>query len=328
MNSKITRLPFFVASRQRCNSSQRNQHRDFADEQPEKTAWKVGKRGSVVVYAFPVIQEVGKPSKLVYYTHPSLHSFSDDSRDIPDSLWHKLTVKYPTKLADGWEREFGQAKQDSWKHKLYKLGVSWTTENARIPYSETFLKSLELDPPPPRMPIEHVQVRIHSTFAHPDLAKRLSDAATARVAHHKTRFYLSVALLPISSLAGILPGPNVFLLYNGWRAWSHWKCLENVRALQTLIVSDSLEYVSDARLEPLIPSESLGLNPNQQTAQETCDEGDSVEGDSGKCGIAGAENGVKVMSEESIHQASHILGLDASLIHHLHKAKTQLLASK
>jgi hypothetical protein len=270
--------------------------------------WKEGKRGSVIVYAFPIVK--GREEKIAYYTNSHLHTFSETTIPVPDTWWHKFTVTYPRKLADGWEREFGQAKQ-GWKQKLYKLGIAWTTENKRIPYSETFLKSLELAPPPPRIPVEHIDVHIYSTSTHPNLAQQIADAAVARLNHHKSRFYMSVALLPVSSLAGILPGPNVFLLYNGWRAWSHWKCLENVQALQKVISSGGLQVTNDARMSVLLPSEPISINSltNQMTIHADSPTQDTV------------------ISEESIQLASKVLDLDGGVVHYLHKAKAQLTSS-
>lgn len=46
--------------------------------------------------------------------------------------------------------------------------------------------------------------------------------------------HLSTACLPVSLLAGILPGPNVFLVYNGYRVHSHWKAARGGRHLQEL----------------------------------------------------------------------------------------------
>ena len=49
---------------------------------------------------------------------------------------------------------------------------------------------------------------------------------------HQKWMYLNMSILPFTALLGILPGPNVFVLYNGFRLYSHYKAYHGAMSIE------------------------------------------------------------------------------------------------
>ncbi|KAL2642504.1 hypothetical protein R1flu_010091 [Riccia fluitans] len=79
---------------------------------------------------------------------------------------------------------------------------------------------------------------------------------------HRRYMYGSVALLPFSVLMGILPLPNVFLAWNLFRAYSHWRALQGSKRLCYLITEPSAR--SDGT-----EAEKQGDKTNNSTSNRT-----------------------------------------------------------
>ena len=50
--------------------------------------------------------------------------------------------------------------------------------------------------------------------------------------YHKKWFYLNISILPFTALMSLLPGPNIFVLYNGFRSYSHYKAYHGAIGIQ------------------------------------------------------------------------------------------------
>jgi Mitochondrial K+-H+ exchange-related len=64
-----------------------------------------------------------------------------------------------------------------------------------------------------------------------DARHQLLSIAQVCYTSHRRNMYLSALCIPLSMSAGILPGPNVFLIYNLLRLWLNWKCMHGAQAL-------------------------------------------------------------------------------------------------
>ncbi|MFQ3582913.1 MAG: hypothetical protein SNJ67_02280 [Chloracidobacterium sp.] len=69
----------------------------------------------------------------------------------------------------------------------------------------------------------------------------------ARVGVHERGFWLNIGLLPITLLLGLLPGPNVFIAWNGLRLYVHWQARRGGR--RGLLTVKTVAR-GDARLHP------------------------------------------------------------------------------
>eukprot|EP01083_Nonionella_stella_P076618 208873_1 len=133
-------------------------------------------------------------------------------------------------LHDFWVEceEKSESHPESWKGRLYQY-----SENAlqRIDGYESFFGAV---------PYKHMNENasyslsyiIPNGFNADDATNHLQNLCKERVKYHRQWFYLNVSLLPFTALLGLLPGPNVFIMYNGYRCYAHYKAFHGALAIQ------------------------------------------------------------------------------------------------
>eukprot|EP00850_Spirogloea_muscicola_P009570 SM000054S18056 [mRNA] locus=s54:82566:84857:+ [translate_table: standard] len=120
---------------------------------------------------------------------------------------------------------------------------------SRIPAAELFLRSL-----PPDAAAVHV---VYPASLDPRLVRRrLRHLAVSGEKRHRKLYYGAAALLPFTSLLGILPTPNVVFFWNIFRTYAHRQALKSSERLLKLATIPPAPQVvpaadADAELEPV-----------------------------------------------------------------------------
>ncbi|KAJ6706179.1 K+-H+ EXCHANGE-LIKE PROTEIN [Salix purpurea] len=118
-----------------------------------------------------------------------------------------------------------KAPEGTFKNKLHGLGLMLLS---RIKPSEIFLKSISKE-------VTRVEITYPSSLNGRLVRRRLRHIATRGASIHRTCFYASVTLLPLSSALAVLPLPNIPFFWLLFRSYSNW------RALKVLQPSKELE---------------------------------------------------------------------------------------
>ncbi|KAF5466265.1 hypothetical protein F2P56_016206 [Juglans regia] len=121
-----------------------------------------------------------------------------------------------------------KAPQGTIKNKIHGLGLRLL---ARVKPSEIFFKSITKD-------VANVEVTYPLSLNARLVRRRLRHIAVRGTIIHKTYFYGSVALLPLTTVFTVLPLPNIPFFWVLFRTYSHWRALQGSEKLLQL-VSDS-----------------------------------------------------------------------------------------
>lgn len=99
---------------------------------------------------------------------------------------------------------------------------------ARVPSEETFLRDIAagLDAVP-----QPLQVHYPDSVGLDAMRAQLHALADVGASYHRRWLIASAAALPFTFALTVIPGPNVFLYYNVYRTFSHWRALSGARAL-------------------------------------------------------------------------------------------------
>ncbi|KAL3695809.1 hypothetical protein R1sor_009885 [Riccia sorocarpa] len=124
---------------------------------------------------------------------------------------------------------WGATPEGSIRNRVHSIGQRLL---ARLGPTESLLKSIHKDTG--LVEIVYPQ-RINSRL----VRRRVRHLAMSGEVVHRRYFYGSVAFLPFSVVLGILPLPNVFLAWNLFRAYSHWRALQGSRRLSYLVTEPS-----------------------------------------------------------------------------------------
>jgi hypothetical protein len=84
-----------------------------------------------------------------------------------------------------------------------------------------------------------------------DINNQLKAMVTRRTPYHKRYLFMSVILIPFTASLSVLPGPNVFLLYNVVRVVDHYKAYRGCQTLNTLIQNKEITGIPDPKLDSL-----------------------------------------------------------------------------
>lgn len=146
--------------------------------------------------------------------------------------------------------ELATKPPDTWKFRLHAMGTQLLD---RIPVQESFLRSIppssQFSAPAGQRARDVVQWDVLYPAGNRVEARRELNAAAASESHHKRWFAINLVLLPVTSLAGILPGPNVFFYWNAFRTLAHyqsWRGAEHLGLLLSRVRADSWRVVHDA----------------------------------------------------------------------------------
>ena len=64
-----------------------------------------------------------------------------------------------------------------------------------------------------------------------DAINHLNSIPVERRKYHQKWLYLNLLLLPFTAILGIVPGPNVFVMYNGFRCYAHYRAYHGALAV-------------------------------------------------------------------------------------------------
>ncbi|KAJ3192019.1 hypothetical protein HK101_007172 [Irineochytrium annulatum] len=118
----------------------------------------------------------------------------------------------------------GDLKEGTLGKRLHSFGTGILD---RIPAEEYFLREIGWDVP------QRIRARLHhpAELSETTVVNYLTALANRRLPYHYKWTVLSVLCLPFSAAMTILPGPNVFLLYNAVRLRDHfcaWRGSQNL----------------------------------------------------------------------------------------------------
>ncbi|KNE68307.1 hypothetical protein AMAG_12974 [Allomyces macrogynus ATCC 38327] len=139
----------------------------------------------------------------------------------------KLVHEWPAAVHTQWT-QLGAPTAPAWQQSVHSRG---TAVLARLPWEETLAKHLDH---PDALVLYH-PARVESRSAERQLVGLLRERL---VFHQRWRKYTACGL-PASVAAGIFPGPNLPLLYNAFRVYSHHVATEHLTATLALLSSKS-----------------------------------------------------------------------------------------
>eukprot|EP01084_Bolivina_argentea_P061421 112244_1 len=90
---------------------------------------------------------------------------------------------------------------------------------------------------------------IPNSFDKTDAINHLKAISKRRKKYHQKWLYLNVCLLPFTALLGLLPGPNIFILYNGFRCFGHYRAYHGAIAIDQN--KNEFDIVEDDHLEEI-----------------------------------------------------------------------------
>eukprot|EP01087_Luapelamoeba_hula_P003862 TRINITY_DN1373_c2_g1_i1.p1 TRINITY_DN1373_c2_g1~~TRINITY_DN1373_c2_g1_i1.p1 ORF type:complete len:332 (-),score=68.85 TRINITY_DN1373_c2_g1_i1:45-1040(-) len=186
-------------------------------------------------YAY-VIQNALHDSTTAHNVHSHQHHHHHDTtahnnKPYKDRMRDKA-MYWTTRATDKVQEEYtkwGEATPTSWIGRA-KLFVHGTCQKLldKVEPEETFLKSVDTH-------VRHVDLLYPSSLSLLSVQAHFHDLFQTRTKFHDKWMWMSIACVPFSLLAGILPGPNVFLLYNAYRIHSHWKASKASSHLRHLL---------------------------------------------------------------------------------------------
>ncbi|KAJ3210672.1 hypothetical protein HDU67_005126 [Dinochytrium kinnereticum] len=139
----------------------------------------------------------------------------------------------------------GEKPEGSWQRKLHGFGNAVLDG---IDAEEYFLKDV---PSILIKPTVEASITVHHpTHIPSDQAlSHLQYVSHHRINYHRRWLLISTLSLPFSAAATLLPGPNVFLLYNVVRLNDHYRALRGGQALERYIKSGRIVAEPDVRLD-------------------------------------------------------------------------------
>ncbi|KAI9168274.1 hypothetical protein H9P43_007646 [Blastocladiella emersonii ATCC 22665] len=153
----------------------------------------------------------------------------------------RLTHDWPARVSAEWD-ELAHPDAAGWKRSVHRRGSQLLE---RLEWEELVAK--RWDAP------THVHL-YHPASVEPATAERqLATFVRHRLAWHLRYRKYSAALLPATALLGILPGPNLPLVYNGFRAYSHHMATTNLQTMLAILKDRGAAATDVADLDPTLP---------------------------------------------------------------------------
>ncbi|HQR39578.1 MAG TPA: hypothetical protein PLF26_14400 [Blastocatellia bacterium] len=123
--------------------------------------------------------------------------------------------------------------------------------NSRVDPTEPMLRRIRQ--------ADKVQVTYPSGISAHYVRRRLRLLLLHKTSTHRRWLYINAAILPVTAALGLLPGPNVFLAWNGYRLYSHLRALHGGQ--KVLNGQVPVEFVPDADLNELLSPEDRLIRP-------------------------------------------------------------------
>ncbi|KAJ3179063.1 hypothetical protein HDU85_005018 [Gaertneriomyces sp. JEL0708] len=148
------------------------------------------------------------------------------------------------------------------------LGTCIQPKGTRLPYGAMvvgtpFLQSQFEVYYPANIPQSHIE-------------NELSAIVANRAPHHQQRLMLCMIALPFSALFGVVPGPNVPLIWNLYRLYSNWRALQGGKTLQRAKLEDRLEFIGDTNTEEILANWQEGYLPSAAVKSLGAEWGDEL----------------------------------------------------
>ena len=125
------------------------------------------------------------------------------------------------------------------------------TLNSRVDPTEPMLRRIRK--------ADSIQVTYPSGISSHYVRRRLRLLLLNKTTTHRRWLYINVALLPVTVALGLLPGPNVFLAWNGYRIYSHLRALHGGQ--KVLGGQVPVEFLPDSDLNDLLSPEDRLIRP-------------------------------------------------------------------
>lgn len=134
-----------------------------------------------------------------------------------------------------------QPERSDRKGKLLGLIKSgYNAATAKRNQSEKLLKEMTA--------LSQITVRYPANFSEDNAREIYDNLIQSQIKKHKRWLILDGALLPVSAIFSLVPGPNLLLAYLAWRTLAHYKTKKGgERAVSDLEIS----FVQDSQLEEL-----------------------------------------------------------------------------
>lgn len=176
---------------------------------------------------------------------------TEDKHQQQESLTSRLQQvvdKYVLKAGDKW-KELGDQPAGSLRKRLYDLGNRLIVD--RVPVDEIFLKSVTHEIiaggklPALQLALPHLTVWCLGANQGDEaelktVQTRFTQMLQERMQIHERGLRLSKWGIPASLIAGILPGPNVFLAYALFRLYSNSRSITAVQILQRMSTENTI----------------------------------------------------------------------------------------
>src|SRR3954467_8174562 len=78
---------------------------------------------------------------------------------------------------------------------------------------------------------------------------------------HQKMMYVWGAAVPLTSMMTVLPGPNVFLAWNAFRLYSHYRALQGVRHLAALRTRSAALFCPSLELDRVLHADLAAQLP-------------------------------------------------------------------
>ncbi|XLR20058.1 hypothetical protein S83_047970, partial [Arachis hypogaea] len=125
---------------------------------------------------------------------------------------------------------------------------------SQVEPSEIFLKSISNE-------VTSVEVIYPSSLNAQLVRRRLGHIALRGTIIHRKYLYATVSLIPFSSTLMVLPLPNIAFFWISFRAYSHWRALQEESPRWWLILNPPIRYIMKSYIMPLA---NLSSNSLQQ----------------------------------------------------------------
>ena len=122
-------------------------------------------------------------------------------------------------------------------------------------------------------PIDRCITVYHSQWTSPEQAESsMKTAIDSKYDEHRLWSRLNIAMLPVTWLIGILPGPNVFLWFNLWRLMSHQRAARGIDKLRQFwkVEANRKQFVKYKQIELLhLEADVTDIEVSKQMQNET-----------------------------------------------------------
>jgi hypothetical protein len=230
--------------------------------------------GRLRILAIPL-----RNDSITFYAMPALIK-AEDAPAVQGWRW-KVSEKWPADAKKMWT-DLGEAPEGTFKSKIHSTGtriMDNIPEEGKTDFmlwmkfacadskgylaTEWFLKAVNSKPDSGELVMPAFLDPVATT-------EQLAALCRTKEPFHKRWRTLSIVCLPFSTAAGLLPGPNVFLLYNGtfnmiprlnlpttllisasplaFRLYSHHLAMNHAGHLTGLLTANALKPVSSAEM--------------------------------------------------------------------------------